>query len=180
MKYILFDLETTCWDTDYPPRQREIIEIAAIVIDEFGNEEGRFETFVRPEIHPHLSPYCIRLTQIEPEDVVGAPTFSKVHSQFSNWVDQFHDLQAFVAWGEQDEKILDEACSYHGLEQIIDAPYLDAKQAYHRINQLDYRIGLVKAVKREGLRFEGEPHRAMTDTYNLMCLFRKYLGEWPV
>ena len=181
MQYVLFDLETTCWETNYPKRNREVIEVGAVILDSFGNEMARFEQIVRPIQHPHLSHYCKSLTGIEQYEVDSGISFDAFHRAFKHWYESYEeDTRTFVAWGHQDELILTEACEWYRLEPILDGPYLDVKKAFHSINKLEYRIGLLKALKREGLEFEGTHHRALPDTLNLARLFRKYLGEWPV
>lgn len=179
MHYILFDLETTCWSTDYPKREREIIEIGAVILDRFGNEIDRYERLVRPQKHPYLSSYCVQLTGIEQSDVDQGASFHVLYKEFNSWLDQVHDDMIFVAWGKYDEPILNAACHEFQLEALIHNNYLDAKKAYHVLRRLDYRIGLAKAMKAEGLEFEGNMHRALPDTLNLVRLFRKHIGEWP-
>lgn len=180
MQYLLFDLETTCWESTYPKRTREIIEVGAILMDTYGKEIDRFECLVKPEIHPYLSQYCTRLTGITQEDVDSGIDFQAFHSAFNNWIHQIRGDFVFVAWGSYDHDILEDGCHNHRLESFLCAPYIDAKLAYHRIKRLNYKLGLKKALKHEGLEFEGQAHRAMPDTLNLARLFRKYIGEWPV
>ena len=179
MHYILFDLETTCWESDYPKRNREIIEIGAILMDNFGDEIDRYERLVRPIEHPNLSHYCTKLTGIQQEDMLNAVPFQMMHAEFSAWTAQCYDDFVYVAWGAYDEKIIEDACDSYRMEPLLDAPYLDAKKAFHSIKRLKYKIGLSKAIKAEGMEFEGIQHRAMPDTINLARLFRKHLGEWP-
>ncbi|MFY8069800.1 MAG: exonuclease domain-containing protein [Flavobacterium sp.] len=86
MNFIIFDLEATCWQTESERKGRtqEIIEIGAVKINEFGKTESRFESFVRPIIHPNLSDFCRSLTSITQVDVNRADTFSKIAANASN------------------------------------------------------------------------------------------------
>ncbi len=178
--FVLFDLEMTCWESDYPKRNREIIEIAAVLLNPFGKELSRFERLVKPEVHPRLSFYCKNLTGIQQSDVDNAISFIECHKAFTKWLQQHDSDKVYVAWGARDERMLEDSCHMYRLESVFDGPYMDAKQVYHDLKKRNYKIGLIKAMKYEGLEFEGEAHRAMPDTLNMARLFRKYLGEWPV
>lgn len=181
MNYILFDLETTCWESDYPVRQREIIEMGALHLGPFGKEVSRFECLIKPEMHPRLSQYCTRLTGITQQDVDDGLSFDRFHSSFSQWLEQIDFDRLFVAWGAADEEIMNDACAWHGLDDPLEGfSYLDVKKAYHEIMGLNRKLGLTKTLRREGLEFEGDHHRAMPDAINLGRLFRKHLGQWPV
>jgi len=180
MHYIIFDLETTCWESDYPVRNREVIEFGAVMLNAYGQEVSRFHKLVRPEQHPRISPYCVRLTGITQAEVDSGVSFEKCHKAFINWYEQVDSPWHFVAWGRYDEQILNDQCDWHQLDHMLDGIYLNAKRAYHRIRKLDYRIGLMKALKREGITPEGDMHRALPDAVNLTKLFKIYLGEWPL
>jgi len=47
MKYIIVDLEATCWQKK-EGRQNEIIEIGAVCIDEAGNSISEFNQLITP------------------------------------------------------------------------------------------------------------------------------------
>ncbi len=180
MHYIIFDIETTCWETEYPVRRRELIELGAVALDEYGHEISRYEQLVRPEQHPHLSPYCIRLTGIQQVQLDEAATFTSCYNDFIHWQNSIEDELTFIAWGKFDRIILEDCCRWHGLETMLPFPYLDAKYAYHDMKKLSKKLGLLKVMKREGLDFIGDHHRALPDALNLARLFRLYVGEWPI
>ncbi|MEL6846224.1 MAG: exonuclease domain-containing protein, partial [Bacteroidota bacterium] len=62
MNYIIFDLEATCWRDRGSGYQSEIIEIGALSINQAQQIQSEFSQFVRPQIHPLLSPFCTELT----------------------------------------------------------------------------------------------------------------------
>jgi inhibitor of KinA sporulation pathway (predicted exonuclease) len=180
MHFVLFDLEMTCWESEYPVRNREIIELGAVLLSPYGKEMSRFERLVKPVENPRLSFYCANLTGIQQEDVDNGLTFLQCYRDFSQWLHQYDVDKLFVAWGASDQTVLEEACRINRLNSLLEGDYLDAKRAYHDLKNINYRLGLVKAMRHEGLEFEGEPHRALTDSLNLARLFRKYIGEWPL
>lgn len=178
MHFIVLDLETTCWETAYPKRDREIIEIGLVVLNAFGEEVTRFERLFRPVLHPYLSGYCTRLTGITQEDVDGQPSYEEHHRQLCEWLDQFEGKH-FLAWGPADEVILQRAADRMRTDSLINGPYLDVKESWHQIKRLSFRMGFKKAVKHEGLTFEGDHHRALPDAVNLAKIVKRHLGEWP-
>ena len=58
VNYIIFDLEATCWLGRPPKGYNEIIEIGAVKINQYGEETGRFESFVKPTVNRKLSGFC--------------------------------------------------------------------------------------------------------------------------
>ncbi|MEM6804028.1 MAG: 3'-5' exonuclease [Bacteroidota bacterium] len=86
MKYIVLDLEATCWEKKGKQRKSEIIEIGAVAIDEVGNSVGEFSAFVKPLRHPELSDFCKSLTSIKQEDVDTAKVFPEVLQDFQDWI----------------------------------------------------------------------------------------------
>jgi 3'-5' exoribonuclease 1 len=106
MRYIIVDLEATCWEKTgiVDPagnRPNEIIEIGAVMlpsasspaVDEFGR-------FVRPVAEPALSDFCTKLTSITQPDVDSADTFPTVFQEFLDWIGR----EPFVlcSWGQYD------------------------------------------------------------------------------
>ena len=180
LTYVILDLEMTCWESDYPPRTKEVIELAAVMLDAFGSEMHRFQRIVQPELNPRLSWYCSNLTGIVQEDVDEASTFPACHRDFEVWLDQATESILMVTWGAYDLPVLEDSCARYNITPDHDYMHLDAKHAYHEMRHLNERLGLVKTMKREGLEFEGDHHRALPDALNLARLFNKYIGEWPV
>ena len=63
VSFVVFDLETT----GLKPIDNQIIEIAALKIDNEGNELGRFERLVKLYKKPNLDPFIVNLTGIDEE-----------------------------------------------------------------------------------------------------------------
>lgn len=176
---LFFDLEATCWGDQYLHRQQEIIEFGAVLVNEYGEIEDRFVTFVRPIRHPYLSPYCKQLTGITQADVDSAEPFPLFYKRWHNWLHLRQEPVYFIAWGEGDARLWSEACDMHQLENPIATLYIDLKSIYHEMLNKFPRVGLKKALREEHIEFEGTHHRAYDDAYNLFRLYRKYIGQWP-
>jgi len=173
LQFILFDIEATCWDGFHSNDIQEIIELAAIRVDRFGNRQDSFESFVRPELNPQLSFYCRNLTLITQEDVDRAPDFEDVYFDFEEWSDPDPDTY-FVAWGRFDYEIMDDQCARVLDENSLIQNYVDFRAQYTTMKNIYPRTGLVKALSYEGMEYEGQPHRAMPDTHNMTRLFERY------
>ena len=100
MNYIIFDLETTCWETNEGERrQREIIEIGAVKLDYQFLTIGEFQQFVKPTINQHLSKFCTELTSITQNDVRTAQPLEMVIKHFEAWIiNESLDIQ-MISWG---------------------------------------------------------------------------------
>ncbi len=79
MRYVIVDLEATCWMGRPDPRQMEIIEIGSVLLaSKTGPIEKEFASFVRPIRKPMLSAFCMGLTGIQQHQIDKADDFSKV------------------------------------------------------------------------------------------------------
>ena len=178
MRFIIFDLEATCWPGNQQFRDQEIIEIGAIMSDHFGNRISSFESFVKPQRYPDLSPYCVNLTGIEQEDINSALGFDRVANRFVDWLESHDGEFVLCSWGGKDLELLQGDCQRHQVNDDWLNNYIDLKDQYHQIFSIPKRIGLVKALKRESIMFEGSHHRAMDDAENLFTLFDKHRDMW--
>ena len=179
MRFIIFDLEATCWTGFFRPNRQEVIEIGAYKLDRFGDEISCFKKFVRPVVHPYLSPFCKKLTTITQVQVNEASGFSDVWNAFTDWVLQ-DDLDFILcSWGDDDRRLLLQDCDLHKEEPSILQYYLDVKTQYNIINGHQAQmLGLSGALRREGIDFSGTPHRALDDAFNLAQIFVRYIDEW--
>ncbi|MEL7119846.1 MAG: 3'-5' exonuclease [Bacteroidota bacterium] len=179
MNFIIFDLEATCWADKRLNYAQEIIEIGALLVNRYGEVESTFNSFVKPIVHPYLSPFCIELTSIRQVDVERAPYFPEVIDDFQDWIGLFDDEEYLLAsWGSFDKKMLIQDCKLHELEHDWVDHHINLKRQYQEIKRLRRPRGLQKAVKHEGFEFTGTAHRGIDDAENLAKVFAKYLDEW--
>ena len=178
MRFIVFDLEATCWDGNQVGRKQEVIEIGAVCSDQFGQLHSTFSKLVKPERNPRLSFYCTDLTGITQEDVDAAKLFEDVVSDFMRWIDVEEQEYLLCSWGDKDIEFLQSDCDYHKIETEWLAPYIDLKAQYHKIRGLQRKRGLKKVLDFERIEFEGTHHRAFDDAANLFGLFKKCKDMW--
>lgn len=180
MNFVLFDLEATCWGPEEKNlRPQETIEIAALLVSETGKLISTFESLVRPKRCPTLSDFCRRLTGISQIDLNKSDTFPEVIEDFKEWIGLYDDEDYLLcSWGEFDRELLIKDCKFHGMPHEWCLRHISLQKQHAKFKRLKKEIGLHKAITLEGWEFEGEPHRAMTDTENMAQLFYKYFKWW--
>lgn len=157
---------------------QEIIEIGAYMYTPYGEEIGEYNRFVRPKLNPNLSAFCQELTGIEQEAVDRARSFRDVVEEFQDWIGVFDESYLLCSWGGFDRDMLRRDCALHQVDEYWTDDYINLKAQYREINRLSAPIGLAKAIRREGMEFEGSHHRAIDDAANLARIFLKYLDVW--
>lgn len=180
MNLIVYDLEATCWRGRPPKGYNEIIEIGALKINQFGEIISKFSQFVKPVLNPVLSSFCRKLTGISQENIDRAKTFEKVINDFQYWIDDNEEDYLLISWGEQDVKYLVNDCKLHNLDFNWVSKSINAKNHYKAFSGLNRPLGLVNALIYEGMEFEGDQHRAITDAFNLSKIVIKYIDEWNI
>lgn len=180
MKYIVLDLEATCWKDRSQGKQNEIIEIGALAIDEAGEIIGEFSEFIRPVIHPQLSPFCTELTSITQDQVEEANVFPQVIKDFQDWIGVGKEEYWLGSWGYYDKKQFNKDCTYHQLDTAWLTPHLSIKHQHQKILNLTKPLGMAGALRLESFDLEGTHHRGIDDARNISKIFIKYLGKWKL
>lgn len=179
MKFIVYDIEATCWEGTPPGVVQETIEIGAYRLDRVGNIEAYFDRLIKPEIHPQLSHYCRRLTSIDQADINRARRFDEVIDEFVDWTG-WYDGEDIVlgSWGNFDPKQLRKDCRLNDFSDEFLERSINLREQYRLIKKLPKKRGLKSAVKHEGFDWLGDQHRALDDAKNTVQLFRKFLDDW--
>ncbi|KFV03543.1 3'-5' exoribonuclease 1, partial [Pterocles gutturalis] len=83
------DFEATCEEGNPPEFIHEIIEFPIVLLNTRTLEiEDTFQQYVKPEINPELSDFCINLTGITQDIVDKADTFPQVLQNVVEWMRQ--------------------------------------------------------------------------------------------
>ena len=141
---------------------------------------GKFNRFVKPSLHPNLSPFCRQLTTIEQPDVNRAKYFPDVIQEFQDWARIEEEDYVLCSWGNFDRKMFAADCRLHRLDDAWTEHHATLKEQYRIMKRMKSGIGLRKAVEKEDIVFTGQHHRGISDAENLVKLFLKYLGNWNV
>ena len=171
---LVVDVEATCDAEQLPRRQREIIEIGAVVLDVEKRTLGpEFRAFIKPQKKPELTEYCKELTSIRQADVDGAAAFTKVWADFLDFAEPYEGIP-LCGWGDYDFGQIKRDCASHGAPQPFER-YVDAAKWYRRHERMKRRPSLKDSALALGLDFEGQQHRALDDA---RCLARVLLEVW--
>ena len=171
MRFIIFDLEATCWKNEPFSDKMEIIEIGAIALDENGVMESEFGCFVRPIVHPQLSDFCRQLTSITQEDVDGAQTFAPAFARFVEWAQTGGEPLTLVSWGGFDPRQLQSECARANIEYPASfARHVNIKQRFARARQMEKPVGMARALKMLEIPLAGTHHRGIDDARNIAAI----------
>ena len=85
--YLVFNTETTC-DVSKQLDPREIIELSVVAVsaDELLITSD-FQRFVRPEVHPELTPFCVAETGVGQSQVDQSDVLEDIMAELEEWVD---------------------------------------------------------------------------------------------
>lgn len=175
VNYIVLDLEATC--DDIVEIQNETIEIGAVKINEKGEIVDSFERFIKPLLNPILSEFCKNLTHITQKDIDEAESFPIVLNAFQEWIGTEYVL---CSWGHYDKNQFIADCVLHGLPDEWVNPHISLKHQHGKLRKLNRPLSTGKALKKEGFKFEGTPHRGIDDARNIAKIFLKYMDKWVV
>jgi inhibitor of KinA sporulation pathway (predicted exonuclease) len=177
MRYIIFDLEATCWDQG-EKKDNETIEIGAVMVDDKKEIVDEFSQFIKPTKYPILSDFCKNLTSIRQEDVDDAPLFPVVIEDFKSWIGVKEQDYILCSWGFYDRKQFEADCALHNLDVSWIQNHISLKHQHGQIKHLKRAIGMQNALALEGLSFEGTHHRGIDDARNITKIFIKYFESW--
>src|SRR5262245_52557201 len=176
--YLVVDLEATCDDLGAVPRhEMEIIEIGAVLVDGRSLRPiAEFMTFVRPILHPDLTPFCTELTTIVQDDVDAAPTFPVAAARLA----AFGCGALFCSWGAYDRNQLAADCTRHGVAPPLGPIHWNIKDAYARARGSRRGLGTHAALRAIGIEPTGTHHRGIDDARNIARTLPFVLGPAPV
>ena len=172
-RIIVVDVEATCWKKGVFSRNKETIEIGAVLLPLDGAESrwAEFQTFVRPRRHPHLSTFCRELTGITQENVDTAPTFPEALRLFLEWALPLERI-VVATWSRYDLWQLDLDLEAHGLPRLT-LPFLDVKKLAARIVGSKSFEETARELAPEGV--EMPRHRAIADAHRTAWILDRLL-----
>ncbi|HEV7282693.1 MAG TPA: 3'-5' exonuclease [Pirellulaceae bacterium] len=174
MRYVVVDLEATCWENVRIPGRNEIIEIGAVeLLSSQGPPSREFARFVRPVAEPELSDFCTRLTSIRQKDVDSADLFGSVFFDFVDWVGD----EPFIlcSWGAYDLNQFRVDCARHGIPlPPAFERHVNLKTAFASAFGVK-SCGMARALEYTGLAMRGTHHRGIDDARNIAALAMLFL-----
>lgn len=179
MKYIIVDLEATCWAQKDHNQKNEIIEIGAVCIKDAQQTESQFSEFVKPILNPVLSEFCTGLTTITQKQVDAADTFPQVLKRFQSWIGTDEEY-LLCSWGFYDRSQFAADCHLHGLPTDWLKKHISLKHQYAGIRKLARPVGMGQALRMEKLSLTGTHHRGIDDALNIAKIFVKQFDHWDL
>ncbi len=177
MKFVILDLEATCWD-QWDKSVNETIEIGALLVNEKKEIVSEFNSFVKPMKYPILSDFCKKLTSIKQSEIDEAAHFYEVIEQFKDWFKCSEENYVLCSWGYYDRKQFESDCDLSSLDKTWLENHISLKHQYQKIKNLRRAIGMKNALKNEKFMLDGTHHRGIDDARNITKIFLKYFDEW--
>ncbi len=167
MNYVIFDLEATCWQDSTPLQKMEMIEIGAVMLDGKSYQAvSDFEHFVKPSINPELSDFCINLTGIKQNKINTASDYKTVFGLFLDWIGE--GSLKLCSWGKFDNDL------FKIENKRINAAFpknfkghINLKELYSKAFNAKPSIGLMEALHKRNMTFQGKHHRGIDDARNI-------------
>ncbi len=172
--YLVVDLEATCDDRNAIPRgENETIEIGAVLVDG-GSLSPIAEQmiFVRPVVHPDLTPFCTELTTITQDMVDHAMGFPEALARLV----AFGTRALFCSWGNYDRNQLAADARRHGIPMPF-PDHWNLKDGYAMRAGSRKGLGTMAALHRLGIQPEGTHHRGIDDARNIAKMLPYILGR---
>jgi inhibitor of KinA sporulation pathway (predicted exonuclease) len=163
MRYIILDLEATCWKRGTRPSRMEIIDIGAVCLED-GLVTDEFSRFVKPIERPKLSEFCIELTTIQQTNIDSADTFAAVFGEFLDWIGSVPFI--WCSWGAYDFYQLKIDCQRHTIDfPTILEQHINLKQQFSAVKGIK-KCGMKRALDILEIPLEGQHHRGIDDARN--------------
>lgn len=177
-------------DCEFNQPSKKCIQIGAAIYDSRSAAcLETFETYVDPKESIEL--YITDLTGIRNQDVQGAPDILEAWAMLEEFHKKYKAFRNPLVWGSgvrnDSSALYEEYCQtyietksnegYHfdpPAENFMGWRVIDAKTLFVSIQLFEdgqYAGGLADSMKRIGLKFEGEKHRALTDARNTFTIW---------
>lgn len=178
MRYVVVDLEASCWEAAWVRHRMETIEIGAVRLDEALELDDEFASFVRPVVVPRLSTFCRQLTSITQEQVDAADTFPVVFARFLHWLGP--GPYRLVTWGAFDLGQFRLDCQRHDMAfpEKLAVGHLNLKTAFTSWKRVK-KIGMRQALDLLDLPHTGHQHRGIDDARNIARIAQAVLPHLP-
>ncbi|KYN07638.1 PREDICTED: ERI1 exoribonuclease 3 [Cyphomyrmex costatus] len=173
---LVMDFEATCERYEVL-RPQEIIELPCAVLSTCEWKlEDTFHTYVKPRVHPTLTPFCTELTGIMQEMVDDQPYFTDVFSNFCEWLTKggYFDKpekSSFVTCGNWDLKtMLPSQCDLDGItlpDQF--KQWIDLKHTFCESTGY-YPKSLKDMLVRLNIPLKGRLHSGIDDVKNMISI----------
>ncbi|KAM3587857.1 uncharacterized protein V6R79_015389 [Siganus canaliculatus] len=179
------DFEATCKEDNPPDFHHEIIEFPMVLINTHTLEiVDSFQEYVKPELNPQLSDFCVKLTGITQKMVDEADTFPDVLRRVITWL-QERELgtkykYAILTDGAWDmSKFLNIQCQISRIRYPQFAKkWINIRKSYGNFYKVPRtQTKLSTMLEKLGLKYEGRPHSGLDDSRNIARITIRMLQD---
>ncbi|XP_042305336.1 3'-5' exoribonuclease 1 isoform X1 [Sceloporus undulatus] len=181
----VIDFEATCEEGNQLEFTHEIIEFPIVLLNTQTLEiEDTFQQYVKPEINPQLSDFCINLTGISQELVDQADEFPKVLRSAIDWMKQkelgSRYSYAILTDGSWDmSKFLNIQCRVNRLRYPTFAKkWINIRKSYGNFYKIPRnQTKLSTMLEKLGMDYDGRPHSGLDDSKNIARIAIRMLQD---
>lgn len=175
---LVVDLEATCSkDGSIPREEMETIEFGAVLVHLPSLRTLReYSIFIRPRVHPVLTPFCLELTKITQAQVDAGIRFEELGPRLAQDLAPYRLSLAWGSWGFYDRNQLErDAERWRVSSPLAGIPHFNLKTLFVGGRTKGY--GILNALRKIGLSFEGVHHRGIDDAKNIVRLLPEILRK---
>lgn len=179
------DFEATCEEDNPADFHHEIIEFPMVLVSTHTLEiVDSFQEYVKPELNPQLSDFCVKLTGITQKMVDEADTFPGVLRRAVIWL-QERELgtkykYAILTDGAWDmSKFLNIQCRISRIRYPHFAKkWINIRKSYGNFYKVPRtQTKLSTMLEKMGLKYEGRPHSGLDDSRNIARIALRMLQD---
>ncbi|XP_047194611.1 3'-5' exoribonuclease 1 [Hippoglossus stenolepis] len=179
------DFEATCEEDNPPDFLHEIIEFPMVLVSTHTLEiVDSFQEYVKPELNPQLSDFCVKLTGITQKMVDDAAPFPEVLQRVVAWL-QERELgtkykYAILTDGAWDmSKFLNIQCRLSDIRYPQFAKkWINIRKSYGNFYKVPRtQTKLSTMLEKLGLKYEGRPHSGLDDSRNISRIALRMLKD---
>lgn len=176
---LVIDLEATCCDKgSIPVDEMEIIEIGACWASVDGCAIDCFQCYVRPTLHPELTPFCQNLLGISQDRLATEDTIASALERLREFTRRHcTNANLWGSWGAFDRNQIQRECVRIGALPPIELTHENLKRSFAKAQRIGKEVGMRKALELAGLEHTGVHHRALDDALNVARLLPWTVGK---
>ncbi|NWJ01244.1 ERI1 exoribonuclease, partial [Crypturellus undulatus] len=179
------DFEATCEEGNPPEFVHEIIEFPVVLLNTRTLEiEDAFQQYVKPEINPKLSAFCIGLTGITQDIVDKADTFPQVLQNVVEWMRQRelgtkHSYCLLTDGSWDMSKFLNIQCRISRIKYPSFAKrWINIRKSYGNFYKVPRsQTKLTMMLEQLGMCYTGRPHSGLDDARNIAAIAARMLRD---
>lgn len=179
------DFEATCEEYNPSDFLHEIIEFPMVLINTHTLKiVDTFQAYVKPELNPQLSDFCVKLTGITQKMVDEADPFPVVLQRVVDWLRE-RELgtkykYAILTDGAWDmSKFLNIQCRISRIRYPQFAKkWINIRKSYgnfYKVPRTQTRLSIM--LEKLGLKYEGRPHSGLDDSRNIAKIALRMLQD---